>query len=43
MLLDIVQYSILHPLVSTKAFLIKFLNSFEELVENFLTSQVIVL
>ena len=34
-ILDIVQYTVLHPLFSTKAFLIKLFKNFEEQVEYF--------
>ena len=34
-IMDIVQYVLLHPLFSTKAFLIKLLKNFEEQVEDF--------
>ena len=35
-ILDVVQYMVLHPLFSTKAFLIKLFKNFEEQVEDFL-------
>ena len=34
-ILDIVQYIVLHPLFSTKAFLIKLFKNFEEQVDDF--------
>ena len=40
--LDIAQYIVLHPLFSTKAFVIKLLKNSEELVEDFSTSLVTV-